>query len=467
MTIYEQQERTSVAGLVLAGGRGKRMGSHRPKVLMSLLGEPMLYYVYQALSWVLDPSRVFTVVGYKGEQIQQAFPDSPGGYIWQEQQLGTGHALQCAHPQLSEQGFSYCLVVSGDIPLLTPEPLSHLIQETQDRQADLAFLTMHLADPSGYGRVLRGESGRVEGVVEDRDLEASQRQIKEVNTGIYCLRLDSMAPYLRALDRDNAQGEYYLPQLIDLASRDEALVEAVYAEGAGESLLGANSPSELVRNENILRQRIVQYWLEQGVILRNPEQITIGPRVEMEAGAEIVGPSEIYGSSRVGRGSLIESHVHVRDAYIGREAWIRGFSHLEGAELQDRTEAGPYARLRSGAILQEGSKVGNYVEVKKATLGPGSKANHLAYIGDAEVGSGANIGAGCITCNFDGSKNHRTVIGRDAFIGSNASLVAPVEIGDYAVVGAGSTITKNVPANSLAVDRSKQKNLERKGPKKG
>jgi len=268
------------------------------------------------------------------------------------------------------------------------------------------------------------------------------------------------------MDRNNAQDEYYLPQLVELLVADGRQVAAVCEEAGDLELLGVNRPKELVHNEEKLRRRIVDAWLERDVIIRNPDQVRIGPRVELEPACDLTGPVEISGRTRIRAGARIDSHACIVDSEIGEGAWIRNFSHVEGAEVKQSAQAGPYARLRQGAVLEPESKVGNFVEVKKAVLGRGSKANHLAYIGDASVGNGANIGAGCITCNYDGRAKHRTTIGDGAFIGSNTSLVAPLEVGARAIVGAGSTISKSVPESFLAVARAKQRNLERKGSKR-
>jgi bifunctional UDP-N-acetylglucosamine pyrophosphorylase/glucosamine-1-phosphate N-acetyltransferase len=442
------------------------MGTAGPKVLVHLLGEPMLHYIYKALAAVIPEEAVWTVVGFQREQVERAFPGYAQRFVHQDRQLGTGHALHCAHPRLVESGATHCLVVNGDVPLLPARSLQQLQERALSEDADVAFLSMRLSDPSGYGRVIRGQSGLVDRIVEDRDLPASMGDADEVNAGIYCLDLERIAPYLNRMDRNNAQGEYYLPQLVELIAADGGRVAAVCEDRGALELLGVNRPQELAHNEEILQRRIVDHWLDRGAILRNPDQVRLGPEVWLEPGCELTGPLEIYGSARVGSGARIDSHVWIADSFIDKGAWIRNFSHLEGAEVRRGAQVGPYARLRQETILEPESKIGNFVEVKKAVMGRKSKANHLAYIGDASVGEGANIGAGCITCNYDGRAKHRTSIGEGAFIGSNTALVAPVEIGARAVVGAGSTISKSVPDSFLAVARAKQRNLERKGPKR-
>lgn len=464
MTESNHEVSASLGGLVLAGGQGKRMGSTGPKVLMRLLGEPMLFYIYQALSSVLPEEAIWTVVGYQREKLDSAFSRYASRFVHQQQQLGTGHALFCAYPLLRENGIRHCLVVNGDVPLVPPRALQDLQGKALSQKADVAFLTMRLAHPSGYGRVIRGEGDIVRRIAEEKDLQASEAGVDEVNAGIYCLDLERIGSYLERMDQNNVQGEYYLPQLAEIAAREGGRVSAVCVEDGAKELLGVNNPQELVYNEEILSRRIRQYWLESSVIVRNPEQVRIGPRVSLEPGSELTGPLEIYGASRIEAQARVDSHVWISDSTVAEGAWIRSFSHLEGARVEQSAQVGPYARLRQAAVLKPESKVGNFVEVKKAVLGPESKANHLAYIGDASVGSGANIGAGCITCNYDGIAKHQTTIGDQAFIGSNVSLVAPLQIGARAVVGAGSTISKSVPDSFLAVARAKQKNLERKLP---
>jgi bifunctional UDP-N-acetylglucosamine pyrophosphorylase/glucosamine-1-phosphate N-acetyltransferase len=368
-----------------------------------------------------------------------------------------------AWPNVEEAGCEWCLVVNGDAPLVRAEALDDLVRLCQREQAAFGFLSIDLENPSGYGRVIRRDDGFVQAVVEDKDLTAAQKghTLNEVNAGVYCLHVPTIAPFLRQLSHDNAQGEYYITELVDLGIQAGQLVIASCA-GHDSNLLGVNSPAELVACEGLLQKRINWELLQSGVTLRNMEQIRISPLASIQPGVEITGPAEIYGQATIAAEARIGSHVWLKDVNIGPRAWILEFSHLEQAQVGEDCQVGPYARLRPGAELKTGAKVGNFVEVKKAVLESGAKANHLSYIGDAQVGSGVNIGAGTITCNYDGQRKHRTVIGSGSFIGSNTALIAPVNIGTNSVVGAGSTVSKDVPDNTLAVTRAKQKNLPRK-----
>jgi len=456
------QERAgpTVGGLILAAGKGTRMKSDKPKVAHAMLGAPMIWYVYQTLESLVSRARLWTVLGYQSEIVLHELPELKGHVVMQNEQLGTGHALQCALPVLDESGSSWCLVVNGDAPLLKPEALEDLLRESISRDAGLACMSIDLDDPTGYGRIIRGTDGEFLEIVEDKDLTDEQRAagLSEVNAGVYCLKHERVRPLLDQLTNDNRQGEYYITQLIDLCVQANETV-AVVCAGDDSSFLGVNSPRELVACENILQKRIVEQAQDRGALVRNPDQVRLGPQVEVQPGAELTGPVEVYGQSSIGPGVRIDSHVWISDSVLEAGAWIRSFSHLEKARVGKNCQVGPYARLRPEAVLKAEAKAGNFVEIKKAVLHEQSKVNHLTYIGDAEVGQGANVGAGTITCNYDGHRKHKTTIGKGAFIGSNTALVAPVVIGNNSLVGAGSTITKDVPDETLAVTRAKQKNL--------
>lgn len=454
------REAASVCGLILAAGKGTRMKSDKPKVVHEILGMPMLWFVHQTLASLVSEERVLTVLGYQSDVVLSSLPHLDGYAVMQPEQLGTGHALQCALPDLDDLGCDWCLVVNGDAPLLNSEALGDLLQMCVDRDAPLACMSIELDDPSGYGRVIRSPAGEFLGIVEDKDLTIEQREagLNEVNAGVYCLHAERTRPFLDQLTNDNQQGEYYITQLMDLCVQAGKAVPVVCA-GQDSSFLGVNSPKELVVCEEILRQRLVERVEDSGVIVRNPDQVRLGPLVEVGPGAELIGPLEVYGASSIGPGARIESHVWISDSEVETGALVRSFSHLEGARVGQKCQVGPYARLRPGAVLRSGAKAGNFVEIKKAVLHEQCKVNHLTYIGDAEIGQGANVGAGTITCNYDGKSKHKTTIGKGAFIGSNTALVAPVTVGDNALVGAGSTITRDVPDEMLAVTRIKQKNL--------
>ena len=453
---------THSAALILAAGKGTRMHSARPKVLQKLLGEPMLAYVLAALRPLYTQAdgseAVWAVLGHGADMVASAFPNLAA--IRQEQQLGTGHALATALPTLREQGVARVLVVNGDVPLLTTDIVRRFLAEARD--AAIAFASLSLEDAGAYGRVVR-KGGDVAAIVEAKDFDAALHgpDTGEVNAGLYLLDVEAVARLLPRIGNNNKSGEYYITDLEALGLADGLCVRGVNC-GADESLLGVNSPAELARMEELLRGRIVRQLLASGVTLHAPELVRVGPFAEVAPGAEITGPCELYGHSHVEAGARIESHCVLMDSVVCKGARIRSFSHLERAEAGENTVVGPFARLRPGALLEPESHVGNFVELKNARLGPGAKANHLSYLGDAEIGAAANIGAGTITCNYDGKHKHRTSIGAHAFIGSNTALVAPVTVGDGALVGAGSVITKDVPAGELAVARGRQKNLPRK-----
>lgn len=445
------------AALILAAGRGTRMHSDKPKVLQTLLGEPMLACVLEALRPVFG-EEIWIVAGHKASMLEAAFPEAR--FVIQAEQLGTGHALMQALPALAQAGCTHLLVVNGDAPLLSKSLVRAFLAEAVG--ADLAFATVELDDPGAYGRVVR-EKGQVRAVVEARDYDPALvgPPTNEINAGMYYCALPVVESLLPRLDNRNRSGEYYITDLIALAVEEECTVRGVPC-GREQALLGVNSPMELAHMEEALRARVVGALLEAGVILHAPDLVRVGPLARVEPGAELSGPCEIFGRTEIRRGACVASHCVLRDCMIGEGAEIRSFSHLEGARVGEGALVGPFARLRPGAVLEAESHVGNFVELKKARLGKGAKANHLAYLGDADIGAGSNIGAGTITCNYDGRHKYQTRIGERAFIGSNTALVAPVSVADDALVGAGSVITKNVPAGEMGIARSKQKNLPRK-----
>lgn len=449
----------TIGALVLAAGKGTRMCSDRPKVLHEILGEPMLRYVLDAAEQA--GLSALTVIGHGAEMVREAFPECNSSFVLQEQQLGTGHALQCAWADVKARGFERVLVVNGDTPLVSADRIASLAQASA--QADVAFLTVSLDDPGSFGRVVRNDDGTVAAIVEARDFDPKVHgEVNgEINAGIYSLKVEAVEPLLDLLSDNNASGEFYITDLVGLAVERGMRVEAVEG-GRDMTLLGVNCPSELVDAEELLRDRIVRSFLDSGVIVRHPAQAVIGPRVSIEGGCEIVAPVQMVGSTTIGRGAVVGPNCWIKDSTVAAGAEIRPFSHLEQAEVGPECQIGPYARLRPGAVTEQGARVGNFVEMKKARLREGAKANHLTYLGDADVGPGANIGAGTITCNYDGVNKHQTVIGEQAFIGSNTALVAPVTVGRNALVGAGSVITKNVEDDNVALTRAKQKAFTRR-----
>ncbi len=449
--------------VILAAGKGTRMHSDKPKVLQTLLGETMLRYVADAAQAVA--ANVLTVVGHGQELVRTAHPDLAAGFVLQEEQNGTGHALQVAWERVRASGASHCLVLNGDTPLVTPEALEDLVH-TASEGADVAFLSALLPQAGAFGRVLRGSDGEVLGIVEAKDYDPERHgpDTGEVNTGLFCLGVNTVENFLFSLTNANRAGELYITDLVGLAVEGGLNVHALRREDASE-LMGINSPLELAAAEERLRAGIVARLLASGCLIHQPGSVVVGPRAVVEPGAELTGPCRILGASKIARGARVGAFSQLQDSVLEAGAWVREFCHLESARLSGGSIAGPYARLRPGTVLMQDARVGNFVEMKKSVLGPGAKASHLTYLGDTEVGAHANIGAGTITCNYDGANKHQTVIGAGAFIGSNTALVAPVRVGENALVGAGSVITKDVPDSALGIARTRQSNLPGRGKK--
>ncbi|MBU1039525.1 MAG: bifunctional UDP-N-acetylglucosamine diphosphorylase/glucosamine-1-phosphate N-acetyltransferase GlmU [Proteobacteria bacterium] len=443
--------------VILAAGKGTRMHSDKPKVLQSLLGETMLGLVAHAAKGAA--AQVLTVVGHGVDQVRKAHPELAEGFVLQERQLGTGHALQVAWDRVRASGATHCLVLNGDTPLVTPEAVEDLLETTR-LGSDLAFISAVLPEAGAYGRVLRGSAGEVTGIVEAKDYDPGRDgpDTGEVNTGLFCLNIAAMENFLFSITDANRAGELYITDLVALAVEAGLRVHALRREDAG-TLMGINSPLELAQAEETLRADIVARLLSSGAILHQSASIVVGPFAVVEPGAELTGPCRVLGATRISRGARVGAFCQLTDSIIAPGCEVREFSHLESAHLEAGAIAGPYARLRPGALLMENARVGNFVEMKKAVLGPGAKANHLTYLGDAAIGAGANIGAGTITCNYDGVNKHKTDIGAGAFIGSNTALVAPVRVGENTIVGAGSVITKDVPDGALGIARARQSNL--------
>ncbi|MBF0625770.1 MAG: bifunctional UDP-N-acetylglucosamine diphosphorylase/glucosamine-1-phosphate N-acetyltransferase GlmU [Magnetococcales bacterium] len=450
------------AVLILAAGLGTRMRSRLPKVLHTLAGRPLLAHVL-ATAKALNPSRIVVVVGYEADRVRAAFPDESVGWVVQEAQLGTGHAVRTALPALEGLNGQPLLILSGDVPLLEPRLLQQALEDHQQANRSLTVLTTTIEPPTGYGRLVRDGAGGVVAIIEERDADPTTRAITEINTGIYCVASDRLPDWLAAIRNDNAQQEYYLTDMVALAATEAA--RGGRPVGASHHLdrtafMGINDRSQLAGMERIFRDRVVGDWMARGVTFVDPQSCWVAADAVI-AQDTIIEPNVIIGPGvAIGADCHIGPFCEIRDSRLGPGVRIRAFCHLDGADLAGANDVGPYARLRPKAVLDQGAKVGNFCEVKKSRVGAGSKVNHLTYIGDAEIGSGVNVGAGTITCNYDGKHKHRTVLEDGVFIGSNTSLVAPVRVGAGAVVGAGSTVTKDVPPGALAVARGRQNTVE-------
>ena len=435
--------------IVLAAGLGKRMRSELPKVLHPLAGRPLLAHVLDAAR-TLAPRRIFVVHGHGAERVRAAFPDAGVDWVLQAKQLGTGHAVLQALPQVSSD--ADVLVLYGDVPLVRPATLKRLLEGAR---GSVGIVVAELADPSGYGRIVRDGAQRVARIVEQKDATASELAIREVNAGFFCLSARRLAPWLSKIGNDNAQNEYYLTDLVALAVADAVPVVAVKVEDPWE-VAGVNSMQELAVLERVCQGREARRLLDAGVTLADPARIDV--RGALECGRDVSIDVNCVFEGRVSLGDHVRvgPNCVLKNVSIGAGTEVLAFSHLDDAELGERCRVGPFARLRPGARLAEDVHVGNFVEVKASRLGAGSKANHLSYLGDSEVGSRVNVGAGTITCNYDGAAKHRTVIEDDCFIGSDATLVAPVRIARGSYIGAGSTISKDTPPGQLTVARARQ-----------
>ncbi len=445
----------SLAAVVLCAGKGTRMKSDRAKVLHPILGRPLAWYPITS-AYELGAQQVVAVVGHQADEVKNAltagFPGQALQFAVQATQRGTGDAVSAARGALT--GFSGAvLVLYGDVPLLTVETLKRLIAAYDPSKGPLAMISCRLADPTGYGRVLRGAGHKVEGIVEHKDATAEQRLISEVNAGIYVVDSKFLWGALEKLTPQNAQGELYLTDIVSQAAR---VGTVAVIEAPAEETAGVNDRAELAERAEIIRARINLRHMRAGVSLVHPAStfidagVEIGPETTIGPNVSIQGECEIGANATIGQGSVL---VHTT---VGDGAEVKPYSVTDEAVIGPRCHVGPFARLRPGTVLEEGVHVGNFVETKKARLRKGTKAGHLAYLGDADIGPGCNIGAGTITCNYDGVNKHETVLGAGVFIGSDTQLVAPIRIGDGAFIGAGSTITEDVPAGALSISRTPQ-----------
>ncbi len=448
---------TPLQVVILAAGQGKRMRSALPKVLHPIGGRPLigqaLATATSLLTHVGSKARPVLVYGHGGEQLQAALADVQCHWSHQVAQRGTGDAVAAALPLLEPVG--RVLILCGDVPLLRESTLHALLDTPVE---SLAILTALVDDPTGYGRILRDSAGAVQAIIEQRDANAEQRAVREVNTGTLLIPGPRLAGWLGRLHAGNAQGELYLTDIVAMAVADGVPVLGVPAASEAE-IMGINDRSQLARCEREFQRRQAERLLEAGVTLRDPARLDVRGEVSTGQDVEIDINVILDGSVELADGVRIGAHCILRNAVVQAGAQILPYSHVDGARIGPGAIVGPYARLRPGTVLAADVHVGNFVEVKNSQLAQGAKANHLSYLGDADIGARVNIGAGTITCNYDGANKHRTQVGDDAFIGSNASLVAPVSVGEGATIGAGSVISREAPAGALTVTRGPQKTV--------
>jgi len=446
---------TDLSAIILAAGKGTRMKSPLPKVLHPVAGKPLISYVIQAVRG-LEAKEIRMVVGYGEKLLRQMVEPMGVTCAFQAEQKGTAHAVQCAEPQsLKEENVLIC---NGDHPLMGVTALKAAYEEFVKSEADIAVVSATLNDPGHFGRIVR-HNGVLKAIVEVKDASATALQIKEVNTGIYFAKRDALEKYLEQVTPQNQQNEFYLTDLISIGIEDGARVVAI--PGDPTLSFGVNNQRELaLASKALFREKAFQL-MDNGVVILDPENVYIEAEVQVGEGTMIYPGCVLRGPSQIGRFCVLEPNVFINDCKIGESTQIKGGSYLETTTVGTQAQIGPYARLRPQTVIGDEAKVGNFVEMKKVNFGKGAKAGHLTYLGDADIGEGTNIGCGTITCNYAADrKKYRTTIGKDVFVGSDSQFVAPVEVGDGAIIASGSTITKNVPAEALAIARGRQENKD-------
>ncbi|HEX4156718.1 MAG TPA: bifunctional UDP-N-acetylglucosamine diphosphorylase/glucosamine-1-phosphate N-acetyltransferase GlmU [Acidobacteriaceae bacterium] len=451
---------SSFGVVIMAAGKGTRLKSKRPKVLHEIGGRALLEHVIAAAETVVPAERIYCVIGHEAESVRAAVESTGVKFVLQAEQRGTGHALQMVKAEFELSGErppENLLVLSGDAPLIRPETLAQMCATHLRERAAMTILTAVPEDPTGYGRVLRASEGAAEvaAIVEQKALRPEQLGEREINSGIYCFETTALFKHLDSLSTNNAHGEYYLTDVAEMLVSEGRRVVAVEAESVDE-VLGANTIAEMMYLDAALRAATARRLMAAGVTIFRPETCVIDAQVEVAADTVIEPFVQLLGATRIGPECRVRSYSVVQNSVIGAGVVVRNGCVLDEAVVGDGALLGPYAHLRPGSEIGEGAHVGNFVETKKTRLGRGSKANHLSYLGDAVIGEGVNIGAGAITCNYDGLHKHQTTIGDGVFVGSDSTLVAPLTIGEGAYVAAGSCITESVPAESLALGRSRQ-----------
>lgn len=441
------------AVIILAAGKGTRMKSEKAKVLHEIGGNSLLSYVLKA-SRELEADKTIVVVGHQSHTVKEAFPGKDVVFVEQKEQLGTGHAVMQAEKAL--KGFKgNILILSGDVPLITLETLKGLMDVHSKSRATLTVLTSEPENPSGYGRIVKDSKGNIKKIVEEKDASAVEKKIREINTGIYSVASEFLFNALKEIKPKNVQKEYYLTDIVGIAVKDKKTA-ATHKTADFKEVMGINSRSELAEAERILRAKTLEDLMKNGVTVIDPACTYISSSVKISPDTVIFPGSMISGETAIGKGTLIGPGCIISDAKIGDGVNIKAYSVIDKSEIRDGAFIGPMAHIRPGSVIGNNAHIGNFVEVKKSTIGEGSKANHLTYIGDATIGKGVNIGAGTITCNYDGVNKHQTVIEDNVFVGSDTQLVAPVSIGKGSLIGAGTTVTEDVPEGSLVLSRVRQ-----------
>ncbi|GAB4225351.1 MAG: bifunctional UDP-N-acetylglucosamine diphosphorylase/glucosamine-1-phosphate N-acetyltransferase GlmU [Francisella sp.] len=443
----------SLSVVILAAGKGSRMNSNKPKVLQTLAGKPLIDHVLDSVE-NLKPDNIVVVTGHLKEKVEDALKGRNITFVYQQQQLGTGHAVLQALPYLKDQKV---LILYGDVPLISTEVLQNLVDTTNDN--DLGVLTAFVENPTGLGRIIRDKFGSVVEIVEEKDANEVQRQIKEINTGIYCVHKRFLEKWLPQIKSNNVQKEYYLTDIVTLAKKDHISINVTHPIEEFE-ILGVNDRKQLADLERVWQRNIAENIMKKGVSIADPNRFDVRGNLDIGKDCWIDINVIIRGDVKVGNNVVIGANCILKNCIIEDGVKIKPNSIVDGSIIRQGAIVGPFARVRPECDIKENAVIGNFVETKKTILGKGSKASHLTYLGDSEIGSNCNIGAGVITCNYDGVNKHKTVVGDYAFIGSDSQLVAPVKIGQGATVGAGSTITKDVPADNLAIARARQCHID-------
>jgi len=448
----------SIITVILAAGKGTRMKSDLVKVLHPLLGVPMLSYPVELSLNDIKAEKTILVVGHQADKIKEKFKDPRIHFVLQEEQLGTGHAVLQALPFL--QSFNgTVLILCGDVPLVKMETLRSFIDTFWRNESNLSVLTAVVENPSGYGRIIRGPTGWLERIVEEKDGSEDEKLIREINTGIFSIKAPFLIDSLKEIGQENAQGEYYLTDLVEIG-RKRGMRCSAHMVADPTEVMGINTRADLAVANEVLRQEKVMDLMLSGVTIIDPRTAYVDKTVEIGKDTIVHPNCMLQGKTKIGERCVIESNARIVDSVIGNEVLVRTNSVITESKIDDGASIGPFAHLRPLTEIKTKAKIGNFVEVKKSVIGRGTKANHLTYIGDSLVGEEANIGAGTIVCNYDGFEKHQTIIGDRVFVGSNVELVAPVKVGSRSSIGAGTTVTKDVPEGALAISRVRQKNIK-------